>query len=403
MNQLYTNYLQIIKNICEDSEKKHTFSGKELDALYHLSEKQVTIPFLLQYADPADILFPRIKQQTKRMMLNYYQLEHFTAMIVTLLESGNIPYILLKGISLAEYYPVSELRKLGDVDLYLPDPAYLEMTKKLLESNHFYPEHDSELSDHHLSYRYTIPRTGLTYTLELHFRIIGLYQYEMANNVVDQVFSHDAFRPVTQIIRGKSYFVLPPTEYVFYMIHHMLKHYLYSGFGIRLLCDFSLYLTAHATEIDFNRIHMWCKDSRILHLYEAILESCRIYLGLSPVIDPEIHYAPDLCGQFMEKILADGDTGIMKGTELVRRGSYKKVTLTSYFKEGHMQMKLRFPKLHKCILLWPILWGITLSVFLHNTYHLRNTTFRQTLKDFKQENQITKLIQIFDNSNDHDS
>ena len=61
-------------------------------------------------------------------------------------------------------------------------------------------------------------------------------------------------------------------------------------------------------------------------------------------------------------------------------------------------MKVRFPKLHKCALLWPVLWGITLVIFLHNTYRLRNTTFRQTLADFKKGNHDTRLIRIFDNN-----
>lgn len=80
--------------------------------------------------------------------------------------------------------------------------------------------------------------------LELHYRIVGLYQYAPVNKIVDDVFASGAFTPIMQKVNDRSYPVLPPTEYTFYMIHHMLKHYLYSGFGIRLLCDFSFYLDA---------------------------------------------------------------------------------------------------------------------------------------------------------------
>lgn len=400
MNQLYTNYLHIIKSICRNSEKTHIFSGKDLENLYQLAAAHFTVPFLLPYADPSSTLFGQIKQQTKLMMLHYYQIEQFTIKLADLLEKEKISYILLKGISLAAYYPVPDQRKLGDVDLYLPDPKDLKTAKQLLESNGFRPTEDSELSDHHLTYLYTFPQTGRTYTLELHFRIIGLYQYVPANKIVDSVFACGSFQPVLQNINGRNYPVLPPTEYVFYMLHHMLKHYLYSGFGIRLLCDFTLYLTRYADEIDFSRIHLWCQDSKILHLYEIILESCRLYLGLSEQIDPDIHYAHSDCETFIEQVLSDGDVGKGKGNELVRSGSYEKVNWITYFKEGHIQMKVRFPKLHKCILFWPVLWCITLIAFLHNTYHLRNTTFRQTLKDFKKSNQDAKLIRIFDNSDD---
>ena len=178
----------------------------------------------------------------------------------------------------------------------------------------------------------------------------------------------------------------------------MLKHYLYSGFGVRLLCDFVFYLKQHADEIDFFLIHDWCRHSKILHLYEIIIESCRIYLELSACIDPEILYDPKLCQQFIEKILSDSDTGTETTTALVGSTSYKRITLGTYFKEGHFQMKLQYPRLSKCVFLWPVLWGITFFRFLHNTYKIRNTTLFQTLRQFKKTNSHTQLIRIFENS-----
>lgn len=61
-------------------------------------------------------------------------------------------------------------------------------------------------------------------------------------------------------------------------------------------------------------------------------------------------------------------------------------------------MKLRFSKLHKCVLLWPVFWGITFFCFLSNTYRVRHTTLRQTLADFRADNQKTKLLKIFENN-----
>ncbi len=63
-------------------------------------------------------------------MLNYYQIEQFTRRTLSLLLEHNISCILLKGISLANYYPVPEYRKLGDLDLYLPEPGDLAKAKK---------------------------------------------------------------------------------------------------------------------------------------------------------------------------------------------------------------------------------------------------------------------------------
>ena len=243
-----------------------------------------------------------------------------------------------------------------------------------------------------------LSETGRSFTLELHYRIVGIYQFSRANELVDEIFSASHLKPSFVELYGQTYPVLPPTENVFYMLHHMLKHYLYSGFGSRLLCDFTLYLERYASEVNFEIIHFWCRESKIFHLYELILESCRIYFGLSASIDPQVHCSASDCAIFLEKILADGDFGSDTQRKIVSSGSYQHTGIHAWFHEGHIQMKLRFPKLHKCVLLWPVLWVITFFCFLSNTYRIRHTTLRQTLADFRADNRKTKLLKIFDNN-----
>lgn len=395
MEQIYSTYLNIIKNICTDSNAPVSVPLEELPALARLTQEHCTVPFVLPYLKSAS-LYPSMKHQVKGMLLNYYQIEHFTRITVSLLREKDIDCYLLKGLSLADCYPVPEYRKLGDLDLYLSDPDTLPQAQKILEANGYILQ--DELSDHHVTYHYTFPKTGRRFILELHYRVVGQYQYSRTNEIVDSVYSSAHLKKSSQTIHGYSYTVLPPTEYVFYMIHHMLKHYLYSGFGIRLLCDFTFYLKRHASEVDFDQIHEWCRESRISHLYEIILESCRIYLGLPDSIDPQIHYDTSDCQDFITQILKDGDMGTDVSQTLVGSSSYQKVNLFTYFREGHVQMKVRFPKASRCPLLWPILWVITFICFIRNTYKVRNTTFLQTLHNFKKSNQKTKLVKIFENS-----
>ena len=395
MEQIYQTYLNIIKNICTDSNDPVSVTPEQLPALANLAQEHCTVPFVLPCLRSASV-YPSMKHQVKEMMLNYYQIEHFTRTTVSLLRENLIDCYLLKGLSLADCYPVPEYRKLGDLDLYLAEPEMLSQAQTVLESNGYILQ--DELSDHHVTYYSTFPKTGRRFILELHYRVVGQYQYSRTNEIVDLVYSPTQLKKSSQMIHGYSYTVLPPTEYVFYMIHHMLKHYLYSGFGIRLLCDFTFYLKRHESEIDFDQIHTWCRESRISHLYEIILESCRIYLGLPDSTDPQTHYDTSDCQDFITQILKDGDMGTDVSQTLVGSSSYQKVNLFTYFREGHVQMKVRFPKASHFPILWPVLWVITFVCFIRNTYKVRNTTFLQTLRNFKKSNQKTKLVKIFENS-----
>lgn len=117
MKQVYHTYLSIIKKNCTDSECKIVVPKEEYSQLIELAKKQCTLPFLLPYfRDTPYFLF--LKQQTKQILLNYYELEHFTRKTVSLLSQNQISCYLLKGLSLASYYPVPEYRKSGDVFIY---------------------------------------------------------------------------------------------------------------------------------------------------------------------------------------------------------------------------------------------------------------------------------------------
>ena len=220
MNHIDQLYLQIIYNTCVQNPTDFiTIQPEDEQPLTELTKVQSTLPFLLSYIKNPTIL-NSLKHQTKLMMLNYYQMEQFTRRIADLLEKNGISYVLLKGISLADFYPVPEYRKLGDVDIYINDKEMFNRAEELLLANGY--TKDDEISDHHQGYLYKVPQTGRTMILELHYRIVGLYQYAPANKIVDAVFASGAFTPIIQKVNDRSYPVLPPTEYTFYVISHFI-------------------------------------------------------------------------------------------------------------------------------------------------------------------------------------
>ena len=95
MQPLDAVYLQILKNLCTDLSEPVPLDGVDPSALYRLAEKHCSLPFLLPYFEQQP-QFSALKQQTKQMLLSYYQLEHFTRLTFSLLLAEKIPCFLLK-------------------------------------------------------------------------------------------------------------------------------------------------------------------------------------------------------------------------------------------------------------------------------------------------------------------
>ena len=124
-------YINLLKNTDAKEATSTVLTPEEQQTISALALRHYTSPLLLPYINEPQ-LHEQLKQQTKQMILNYHQIAHFTFLVTSLLDDHQIPYILLKGISLAACYPQPEFRKLGDVDIYISDPDALKRAKKLL-------------------------------------------------------------------------------------------------------------------------------------------------------------------------------------------------------------------------------------------------------------------------------
>ena len=139
MQPSYKHYLKIIRNTCAGHERPVTIPSEELADLARLAEDHCTVPFVLS-SFRGTPFYPSMLQRTRSMMLNYYQIEHFTRYTVSLLAEHHISCYLLKGLSLADCYPVPEYRKLGDLDLYISQKSDVSKAQKLLEANGYIAE-----------------------------------------------------------------------------------------------------------------------------------------------------------------------------------------------------------------------------------------------------------------------
>ena len=75
---------------------------------------------------------------------------------------------------------------------------------------------------------------------------------------------------------------LCPTDHLFYLIIHAYKHFLHSGFGIRQVCDISLFANAYGKDVDWKYVYEQCRSIRADKFAAALLQIGEKYLVFSP-------------------------------------------------------------------------------------------------------------------------
>ena len=71
-----------------------------------------------------------------QVMTNGLRLRAEQEEFLKILETAEIPYVILKGTAAAMYYPNPFLRGMGDVDVYVPQAFHEEVRKLLIEADY---------------------------------------------------------------------------------------------------------------------------------------------------------------------------------------------------------------------------------------------------------------------------
>jgi hypothetical protein len=282
--------------------------------------------------------------------------------------------VVLKGVATAELYPYPELRKSGDIDLLLPKREELVRACYLLETQGFLLK-EKQNTNHHVVYE---SKEGIA--IELHTMLAEPFDHPRVNRYLKQLIPEYGTYKEERNILG-SRLPVPQTAYhAYYLLIHMLQHFMASGFGLKLLCDWVVFWNRETSKEEQERFLKLVNESGVRLFAECITTIGTSYLGLEEArvrfLRSETISEEDRKKMFLE-ILASEEFGKSDSNRLViLRGT----ALMDYLRELHYQMHLNYPRCGKYILLWPVLWSCTLGKFLHNNRVVRRTTLSSILK-----------------------
>ena len=296
-------------------------------------------------------------------------------------EENGLKPLVVKGIVCRNLYSDPDSRPSGDEDLYVPEDLF-ETSQKVLEDEGLsVAEHISEVTDD----IYEIPYYNKKGTLliELHK---GLFDKDDAYSGMNELFYGVFDEAVTVNIMGQEICTMPPTKHMLFLVLHAYKHFLSGGFGLRQVCDMSVFANAYGSEIDWDMLFALCESVHGDVFARSLFEICIQYLGMDmekACYKEEYREEAQNPVDLLKDIL---DAGIFGGADIDRKHSStmtikavgddrsgenvskQKLLLRTAFPSKEAMM-IRYPYVKKHPILLPLAWSDRLIKYFFSGSH----------------------------------
>ena len=257
------------------------------DGMYQLAQEKSILGLVLAGVERSDVKPPKelllqwigevqvIEQQNRAM-------NQFVAELVEKMRAADIDAILVKGQGVAQCYEKPMWRPSGDVDLLLSEVSYKKAKELLLplSSGHKNEERYSQHLGMNIGQWYVeihgSLRTGVSSKID-----------RMVDAAQDSVFMSGNVRSWQN---GGTLVSLPaPTEDVFLIFTHFIKHFYKGGMSLRQLCDWCRLLWTYRAEIKVDWLEQHLRNGGLMIEWKAFAALAVVYLGMPAEAMPFIN------------------------------------------------------------------------------------------------------------------
>lgn len=327
-----------------------------------------------------------IELKTARTVHKAIQLQALNARLTGLLEKEGIIAVTLKGCAVARFYPVPEFRKTTDIDLFVADEADVERAVQILCENGFkIPE------EWHANHHFVLI-SERNEEVELHTTWTESFKEKHLNQYLERLQKESSQHCQSVDCQGVKVYAYETAWQGFYLLLHMLLHFVGSGFGLRNLCDWVvLWENCNDAKARKDFWEMVC-ESGTAEFAKAMTDICVRYLGLSQEKGPVPNENPaeqEVSDALLRDILDAGEFGYSESERMVGMDGN---SLTAYVREFHHQMHINFPKAGRVIFLWPALWIATLVRFLSNNKKLNRAPVAAIMKKAGERGRLVSRL-----------
>ncbi|MDR1262746.1 MAG: nucleotidyltransferase family protein [Oscillospiraceae bacterium] len=278
MNDTSRAFLALLEAAIHAHEPPPMPDGLDWVALYRLAAEHrvdgmLLAPALQASQPPSGALLTQWQQRAMAVTMRQFQIVDTLHTTLAVFEEANLRAVVLKGVVLKALYPEPDLRVMSDADL-LVESGEFDRAKSLLTDQGY----QEITEDSHEDTFVCVHPDGLR--IELHNRL-----FDRKNRGFLARLDEGALFPVSKAVRAEAYggecWTLPVGEHALFQLLHMAKHMITTGFGLRQACDFTLFIEANDSAIDWVWCRKQCETLDLLPFQRALLTLCRDHLGLS--------------------------------------------------------------------------------------------------------------------------
>lgn len=250
---------------------------------------------------PPQSLLTSLILQLQQIRVSNAQLYLFLGKVHRKYSELGLPFVLLKGPTVAQHYPQPAHRMTGDLDLYLFQQGDYDRANAWAREKGYKMLGDS---------LYEQPIQIGQHIIENHLYIayFGKKKYDARLAQYMRTFrENDSW--LRQTLHGTPTLQLPVTFNAVYLFLHILHHFCYLGIGLRQVSDWLLFLSAHPEieKAEFTRI---AQDFDALRPMQCFATMAVRYLHAAPSIFPfDLPKGENYGDLVLEDILKGGNFG----------------------------------------------------------------------------------------------
>ena len=251
-------FLKLLANcICEE-KKINEIDFEKLDSEELLYLSNVNTVSAIVYSSIKDFdevpkdLLDELKNQFAKTTLKMAKYDTVQANLVEKLNNAGFPYAIVKGKTIAKYYPSPELRYMGDIDV-LVDPKDFEQAKELFKG--FCEDKPGQLDN---EYEYSFVNNNVIIELQNNLA----YERDLSGRFDYDKYFGDLINHRTT---DGNVSVIEPEYSFIYNIYHMAQHFYYGGCGVRMIIDIAVMIKHFENDFNWDEI---INTLKVIQLYD---------------------------------------------------------------------------------------------------------------------------------------